>query len=427
MKKGLITGILLTLILIILITGCTRRAYEETKATRDQNKNEWVDDIKITGTGSCTEREECEKMLGKGAFCSNGKCFPAPEDYVEGVAICNCPDGTKIKTTDCRWVDCPGTPTTPTEFTVKDGLVPKTTVSVNFPLSDKEAKKVAMAACGISAETSEPASPYENIISECSPAWSFLDDTNPCNLTQAYVCGDKAFASCIFGGETAKQLGLECFLGQPFIQGEYHEKFIVANPVDLSQIKKLSKFRGCTGHDYSGYNDKSEPETERSMKHYAPAIDGVKIMNMYAPFNGTIVNYFVSPFPTPGYNTEHEMWIRGDHSGKWFIMFGHVTAKEGLNVGSRVTAGELIATTIVEDSYDGTEFALNQDISTETKKEQFVRGAPLDYMTDEVLAEYASYGLTSENVVFTKEYRDAHPCDWAKPTGTDDYMLLNSD
>ena len=433
MKKWLIV----LLIVIVLVLGIFHRSIISSihelrigenflgpdKGWIDKPDKKWVDNVSVTGTGTCTERKECEEMLGKGAFCSNGKCFPAPADYDENMAECICADGSKIKAVDCRWIDCPGELTAPTEFTIKNGLVSKVTADINFPLSAKEAKKVAIAACGISAQTSEPASPYENIISECSPTWSFFDETNPCNSTRAYVCGNKTFASCTFGEE---KTGAVCIEGQPLIQGEYNEKFIVANPLDFSQISEISKFRSCSGHDYSGYNVKGELETQRSMKHYFHSVSGVTSVSHYAPFDGTIIKYFVSPFPTAGYNTEHELWIMGDHSGNWTFMFGHVTLKEGLSVNSKVKAGELIATSIVDVQGDGTEYSLLQDKSTETIKEQFMRGAPLDYMADNVLAEYASYSLTPENVVFTKEYRDAHPCDWSALANSNDWVPLNS-
>jgi len=425
MKKGLVITLIIVAIVLVLF-GIFHRSiissfYEHgtegpnggTEGSHEfENKTLWNDNISATGTGSCTTREECEAMLGKGAFCSNGKCFPAPADYNENMAECYCSDGTKIKAVDCRWIDCPNEPTSPTQFTVKNGIVTKVTVDINFPLSGKEALKVAIAACGISAETSIPNSPYENIISECSPAWSFLDESNPCNNTRAYVCGNKTFVSCIFGEENKGNT--LCIEGQPIMQGEYNEKFIVANPIDLSQVEKFTKFRSCSGHDYSGYNDKGEVETQRSMKQGAIAKSEVSKMNIYAPFNGTIIKYFVSP-GAEGPEEEHEAWIMGDYSGKWIITFGHFTAKEGLKIGSKVTAGELIGSSTIQAANaenDGVEIGLNQDVSTETLKEQFVRGAILDYANDQIIGQYASYGVTKENTVFTKEYRDAHPCNW---------------
>jgi len=427
MKKGLGT-LLISIFILIAVFAVFHRSIISSIHEYGVNQNQerenqkWVNNISLTGTGSCTEREECEEMLGKGAFCSYGKCFPAPLDYDENMAECICSDGTKIKAIDCRWVDCPNDQTISTEFIVEGGVISKAIVDINFPLSAKEAKKVAMAACGISAETSEPLSPYENIISECSPAWGFLDETNPCNNTQAQICANKTFASCIFGGET---IGATCIEGQPLVQGEYNETFIVANPVDLSQVKEFTKFRSCSGHDYSGYNINGELETQRSMKQGAIALSGIAKLNVYAPFDGVVAKYYVSPLAEDLEEEEHAIEIIGYHSGKWFITFSHFTANEGLKVNSKVKAGELIGTSTIHTSFprDGVEIGLSQDISTETKKEQFVRGSILDYVADNVLAEYASYGLTPENVAFTKEYRDSHPCDWSVDDNSDRITL----
>ena len=73
--------------------------------------------------------------------------------------------------------------------------------------------------------------------------------------------------------------------------------FIVANPVDLEHVVRLSKFRSCVGHDYSpgvlaktGVNDTSI-ESKRSMKHYViidvPAAPS-RTVKGYAPFDGKV-------------------------------------------------------------------------------------------------------------------------------------------
>ncbi len=67
--------------------------------------------------------------------------------------------------------------------------------------------------------------------------------------------------------------------------------FIVANPLNLSQIQRISKFRSCIGHDYSGLNIEREKETLRSMKHYIeplPSLIGTDQVNIFAPFDGEI-------------------------------------------------------------------------------------------------------------------------------------------
>ena len=191
------------------------------QAPEEVYEEEIVKDPKLEGIGTCTLREECMEMLGDGAFCSKGTCYPPPDDHVKDQVECTCPDGTVVKAQlDCKYADCPGEPT---EFTIKDGIVSKAIVSVSFPLLGKEAKKAAVAGCGISFEVNAPSSAYENVIPECDSAWEFKDATNPCSHKRAFVCDNKAFASCIFGGETE---GAICIDGEPLEQGEFHEKFI---------------------------------------------------------------------------------------------------------------------------------------------------------------------------------------------------------
>src|SRR5437868_5023633 len=70
--------------------------------------------------------------------------------------------------------------------------------------------------------------------------------------------------------------------------------FVTAAPLDMTQMESISKFRSCSGHDYSGHNIAGEVETGRSMKHYASPLhefrgteDKVKV---FAPFDGKIIN-----------------------------------------------------------------------------------------------------------------------------------------
>ena len=215
------------------------------------------------------------------------------------------------------------------------------------------------------------------------------------------------------GGETE---GAICINKESLKQGDYHEKFIVSNPLDLSQIKSFSKFRSCAGHDWSGYNVDGRLETERSMKHYVGEKDSVNEVYVYAPFDGTIVKVYEEQ-SAPDFAVE----IRGYHSGEWQFMFGHIYPEDGIEVGAWVEAGQLIGKKPINNHlYEGTEIALIQDKSTEDNENVFVRAPPLDFMTGEVLAEYAARGITPENIIFTKEERDADPCTWGfEPSNTD--------
>lgn len=84
--------------------------------------------------------------------------------------------------------------------------------------------------------------------------------------------------------------------------------YITANPVDLSQIEKISKFRSCAGHDFSGHNFLGETETDRSMKHYLKplsAFDDNKAA-LYAPFDGQV---YEAEGPQPEIQTSPDNWV----------------------------------------------------------------------------------------------------------------------
>jgi len=70
------------------------------------------------------------------------------------------------------------------------------------------------------------------------------------------------------------------------------DQFITSNPVDLSQINRISKFRSCIGHDYSGTNSEGRQESNRSMKHYVEPINSLAgtsgELQVFAPFDGRI-------------------------------------------------------------------------------------------------------------------------------------------
>jgi hypothetical protein len=60
----------------------------------------------------------------------------------------------------------------------------------------------------------------------------------------------------------------------------------------------------------------------------------------------------------------------------------------------------------ITKTYDGTEFALYYY----TEGFGWTRDTPMEHMSDQILADYAARGITPENMVFTKEERDADPC-----------------
>jgi hypothetical protein len=117
------------------------------------------------------------------------------------------------------------------------------------------------------------------------------------------------------------------------------DNFLVANPLDLSQIGRFSKFRSCSGHDYSGFNLAGKKETERSMKHYIQPIDSLLgstgQIKVFSPFEGKIASIQQDENPRG-----RQVWLTSPTAGDWIFVFFHIDLLSGLKVGSKVKAGQ---------------------------------------------------------------------------------------
>jgi len=176
--------------------------------------------------------------------------------------------------------------------------------------------------------------------------------------------------------------------------------FIIVNPLDLSQIQRMSLFRSCIGHDYSGLNTDGEKETLRSMKHYLeplPSLIGTNQINIFAPFDGKVVEILDGP---PG----KAIYISAKAAPSWKFIFFHVLPAVGIEEGTLVQAGEQVGT-VSGDIHSNFDFALKQ---FSWKGQVF--DSPFMHMTNSILDEYAAKGVTPENIILSKEARDAEPC-----------------
>lgn len=178
-------------------------------------------------------------------------------------------------------------------------------------------------------------------------------------------------------------------------------KLIVANPLDLSQIAKISKFRSCVGHDYSGLNSEREKETLRSMKHYidphTTLIGSKDAVKVFAPFDGRVSQVDTS---YPG----NQVFISAERSPSWQFVYFHIDPLSNIQKGVDVRAGQLIG-------YASEDIQVNFDFGI---KKFGIRGqifdSPFLHMSDEILEEYESHGITLNNIIITKVERDNNPC-----------------
>lgn len=202
-------------------------------------------------------------------------------------------------------------------------------------------------------------------------------------------------------------------------QPQVFTDFIVANPVNLSQISLISKFRSCMGHDYSGYDVQGYQETQRSMKHYFMPVQqlqgSVGKIQEYAPFNGTVQSIVTEQTPVG-----KQVWLGYTSSGPqggypapnvWDAVFFHLDPIPGLAVGSHVTAGQLIGYANQTSPIQEFDIALEEYNGTFGVYHQ-VLDSIFNHMSPQVLAQYSSVGINQGDIIISKAYRDANPCDF---------------
>lgn len=207
------------------------------------------------------------------------------------------------------------------------------------------------------------------------------------------------------------------YSGSPTKQ-EINRKFIVVNPIDLSQITGLSKYRSCVGHDFRApvITTGKKEATPRSMKNYIKVKEELKgkngVVKAIAPFDGKITN--IANWEEVKLPEDMEVWLAPDGDPKnprqWNFIFFHIDLRDDLKKGSKVKAGEVIGYAYLtrgpENSTD------NFDMSVKFTRPMFppVIDVPLAHVVDEVLAEYKALGATLTDMEISKEYRDQNSC-----------------
>lgn len=201
-------------------------------------------------------------------------------------------------------------------------------------------------------------------------------------------------------------------------------EYITANPVDLTQIEKISKFRSCAGHDFSGHNFLGQVEAKSSMKHYLkplPQFQNNKTA-AFAPFDGTIHIEGVHPPMGQGERGDSLELMSQQEPNAVFIFF-HIRTATDFKHGDLIEAGQLIGYAATNISYDfdlGLR-AINQTNANSRFGDTF--DSIFNHMTPEVLTQYQKVGLNKENLFVSKEFRDAHPCTFVGDSA-DNWIIL---
>ncbi|MDD5040107.1 MAG: hypothetical protein PHY34_03070 [Patescibacteria group bacterium] len=181
------------------------------------------------------------------------------------------------------------------------------------------------------------------------------------------------------------------------------DKFITANPVDLTQILAISRFRSCAGHWYGATSLQGEPEASSSLKHYfvpqeefSPSDNQV---NVFSPFDGVIESIEYS-------GRGNHLTLVPNEADSWQLTIFHVKNLESMVEGQQVTAGELLGYAVFSERGD------DFDISLKARTENFYQNIDsiFNHFSGNVLSGYSATGASVQEMIIDKQVRAQSPC-----------------
>ncbi|HEY6877529.1 MAG TPA: hypothetical protein VI299_05890 [Polyangiales bacterium] len=188
---------------------------------------------------------------------------------------------------------------------------------------------------------------------------------------------------------------------------------IAVSPLDVAHITAVSKFRSCSGHDFSpGVKGHGSPDAERarSMKHYLKTditLTPAGQVQVVAPIDGTI------DIQNETFDLGKQVYVT---SGNWSLRIFHIDPT--VADGAVVKAGDVIGTIAPADAAtklgdqrgpDGKPPTYEFDIAvTSRDNQQYV--SIFEMMDPAVAAQWAARGFTRDNTMISKADRDAMPC-----------------
>jgi len=171
------------------------------------------------------------------------------------------------------------------------------------------------------------------------------------------------------------------------------EQILTDNVVDPLNVEKLTRFRSCCGHDFSGNG-----EDHRSMKAYLYArpefVGSDTSLPVFSPCDGEIVSMKPETTMASGYQIRIVPRARPDAH----VLLFHVNPSRG--AGS-VRSGERIG-------HADLRMGLAFDVTIESFGDLY---SYFDWLEDDAFAPWKARGLASrEAAKITREQRDADPC-----------------
>lgn len=189
---------------------------------------------------------------------------------------------------------------------------------------------------------------------------------------------------------------------------------ISVSPIELSHVTAVSKFRSCSGHDFSpgvkGHGS-ADAERARSMKHYLKTditLSPAGQVQIVAPVAGVI------DIQSETFDLGKQVYLTADN---WWVRIFHIDP--AVSNGALVKAGDVIGSIAPADAVkalgdqkgpDGKPQTYEFDIAV-TSKDNRRYVSMFDIMNPEVVAQWSARGFTPDNTMLTKEERDAMPCD----------------
>ncbi|MDQ6966132.1 MAG: hypothetical protein Q9M23_04315 [Mariprofundaceae bacterium] len=125
-----------------------------------------------------------------------------------------------------------------------------------------------------------------------------------------------------------------------------NQQFIGCEYIDLDKISAISKFRSCSGHDFS-----DDFESACSMKHYFDTTASADIA-IFSPVNGTVIGI------SNGWAGK-SIGIQPDGYDSFFIILFHVSPILSLRPGTPLAAGQQIGWHIGSETMSDIAVGLN--------------------------------------------------------------------
>lgn len=232
-------------------------------------------------------------------------------------------------------------------------------------------------------------------------------------------------------------------LEHPWNPADALPKFIVANPVNLSQLSAFSLFRSGEGHDFADDYEASG----RSMKNYfnvrAELMNTFNAVAIYSPVNGTLAGSDPEQSEiAPGVPRGTQLHLVPTGYAAFDVRLFHINLDPSITVGSTVSAGQFLGYAELRPNSPNFDWAVQvawgarpSDAALDARPPEFrnetfdALGAkllnPFGLMDSATFSSWAAYGLTSlSQTEFSEAYRDSNPVTFGGPSDPANYFTL---